>query len=262
MNTANILSSDYLDILYDGRNKSYGGYDLRKNYSKRMAYSMGLLVFLSLSFSLVSFLHKAEVLPVFKPNEVETKLTEIILPAIVQPPLPPRATPPASTNASTFKATPLIIAPDNTVKDIDKPDLLRPANAIPGTSNHIGDPTATTATITETPGNGTLEPVIDKPAIYVEQMPEPSVNLNQFLSSNLRYPELAKENNIEGRVTVRFVVNEEGKISDAMVIKGIGGGCDEEALRVVRKMPPWKPGKQNGRAVKVYYTLPITFTLE
>lgn len=76
------------------------------------------------------------------------------------------------------------------------------------------------------------------------------------------YPEIAKESNIQGRVTVKFVVNEEGNVSDIIVVKGIGGGCDEEAVRVVKKMPKWKPGKQNGRPVKVYFSLPITFRLE
>jgi protein TonB len=61
---------------------------------------------------------------------------------------------------------------------------------------------------------------------------------------------------------VKFVVNEDGDISDAQVLRGIGGGCDQEALRVVKSMPKWKPGKQNGRAVKVYFTLPVTFRLE
>ena len=73
---------------------------------------------------------------------------------------------------------------------------------------------------------------------------------------------MAKENNIQGRVSVKFVVNEEGNVSDVQVVKGIGGGCDEEAVRVVKKMPSWKARKQNGRAVKVWYTLPITFKLE
>ena len=100
---------------------------------------------------------------------------------------------------------------------------------------------------------------------YVDQMPQlpaemPSVA--SFLGANILYPEKAKEENIEGKVVIKFVVDEEGNVTDAQVIKGIGGGCDEEALRVVRSMPKWKPGKQNGQAVKVYFTLPIVFKLE
>jgi protein TonB len=103
-------------------------------------------------------------------------------------------------------------------------------------------------------------PSASTPIRYVEQMPQFD-ELNQYLSTHLRYPEAAKENNIQGRVSVEFVVNEDGSISNARVLRGIGGGCDQEALRVVNAMPKWKPGKQNGKAVKVYFVLPIVFVL-
>ncbi len=97
---------------------------------------------------------------------------------------------------------------------------------------------------------------------YVEQMPSPGYDLMAFLSKNVIYPVLAQQNKIEGRVIVRFVINEDGSISDGKIVKGIGYGCDEEALRVIKAMPKWRPGKQNGQRVKVYFTQPITFTLE
>jgi protein TonB len=102
------------------------------------------------------------------------------------------------------------------------------------------------------------------PAIftYVEQMPAPSYDLPSYFAKNIHYPDAARENNITGRVIVKFVVDEEGAISDIQVIRGIGGGCDEEAKRVIAAMPKWKPGKQNGKPVKVYFTQPITFNLE
>ncbi len=96
----------------------------------------------------------------------------------------------------------------------------------------------------------------------VEQMPEFPGNINDFISKNIHYPKSAIDSDIQGKVIVKFVVNEDGKVSDAQVLRRIGGGCDEEALRIFSLMPLWKPGKQNGRAVKVYYTLPITFRLE
>jgi len=86
--------------------------------------------------------------------------------------------------------------------------------------------------------------------------------MGEYLSANLHYPDSARYHNIEGRVVIKFVVNEDGSISDAVVIKGIDKYCDEEALRVVRNMPPWKPGYQNGKYVKVYFSLPIVFKLE
>ena len=96
---------------------------------------------------------------------------------------------------------------------------------------------------------------------FVEQMPEFNGNLNDYLNKNLIYPKAAKDAKIEGKVVVQFIVNETGSISNASVIKKIGWGMDEEAIRVVSNMPNWKPGKQNGRPVKTRYTLPITFKL-
>src|SRR5215467_11325863 len=99
---------------------------------------------------------------------------------------------------------------------------------------------------------------------FVEQMPEfPTGNehLAEFLAQNIRYPAAAREDGIQGRVWVRFIVLEDGTISNAEVIKPVTGGLDKEALRVVNLMPKWKPGRQNGKPVKVYYKLPITFRL-
>ena len=103
-----------------------------------------------------------------------------------------------------------------------------------------------------------------KPALptFVEQMPQFMGNMQDYLASHINYPAAAKEANIQGRVGITFVVNEDGTITDAKVARGIGGGCDEEALRVIRSMPKWKPGKQNGVALKVLFTQVITFKLE
>ncbi|GAB4035911.1 TonB family protein [Spirosoma gilvum] len=99
----------------------------------------------------------------------------------------------------------------------------------------------------------------------VEQVPEfpgGMQALGQYLARNLRYPKEAQQNRIQGRVFVQFVVSQQGDIQNLRVLKGIGGGCDEEAVRVVSQMPKWNPGKQNGEAVAVQYNLPIQFQLE
>jgi TonB family protein len=99
----------------------------------------------------------------------------------------------------------------------------------------------------------------------VEQMPEYSGGnnaMNAFIASNISYPQNAKENGIQGTVYVSFLVDETGAVGNAKVIRGIGNGCDEEALRVVKMMPKWKPGKQSGKNVKVSFTLPIKFALK
>ena len=99
----------------------------------------------------------------------------------------------------------------------------------------------------------------------VEEMPSfpgGEEELFKYLGKSIKYPQMAADAGISGVVYVTFVVDKDGKVKDAKVLRGIGGGCDEEAIRVVKAMPPWKPGKQRGKAVKVQYNLPIRFTLK
>ncbi|MCW5900149.1 MAG: energy transducer TonB [Flavobacteriales bacterium] len=98
----------------------------------------------------------------------------------------------------------------------------------------------------------------------VEEMPSfpgGEAELFKYLGKNIKYPQMATDAGISGVVYVTFVVDRDGKIRDVKVLRGIGGGCDEEAVRVVKAMPPWKPGKQRGKPVTVQYNLPIRFTL-
>lgn len=100
---------------------------------------------------------------------------------------------------------------------------------------------------------------------YVEQMPEypgGTGEMLKFLSANVQYPELARTHSIEGKVYVRFVVDTSGSVTQVLVQKGLGGGCDEEAVRVVKLLAGFKPGKQNGRPVPVYYLVPLAFRLK
>ncbi len=86
--------------------------------------------------------------------------------------------------------------------------------------------------------------------------------LNRYLAENIKYPQMAKESGIQGRVFVTFVVERDGSVTDVKVLRGIGGGCDEEAIRVVKGMPRWSAGKQRGKPVRVQFNLPIKFTLQ
>jgi TonB family protein len=83
----------------------------------------------------------------------------------------------------------------------------------------------------------------------------------RFLMNNIRYPQMAKESGIQGTVYISFNVDEKGQVSDVKILRGIGGGCDEESVRVVKLMPPWNPGKENGKPVKVKYSMSIRFAL-
>lgn len=100
----------------------------------------------------------------------------------------------------------------------------------------------------------------------VEQMPEfPNggmAGLMQYLSKNIKYPTIAQENGTQGRVTVQFVVNKDGSIVDAKVLRGVDPYLDKEAIRVISSMPKWKPGMQRGKAVRVKYTVPVMFRLQ
>lgn len=99
----------------------------------------------------------------------------------------------------------------------------------------------------------------------VEEMPSfpgGEQKLLEYVAKNVKYPQIARESGIKGRVFISFVVEPDGSVSNVGVLRGIGGGCDEEAIRVVKNMPKWKPGKQRGKAVRVSYMLPINFQLQ
>ena len=107
-------------------------------------------------------------------------------------------------------------------------------------------------------------PVAEEIFTFVEEYPEfPGGDkaLREYILNTIKYPEVARTSGITGTVYVQFVVEKDGSISDVKVVRGIGGGCDEEAVRVVKSMPRWKPGKQRGQPVRVYFTLPIEFKL-
>ena len=99
----------------------------------------------------------------------------------------------------------------------------------------------------------------------VEEMPGypgGDAKMYEYLGKNIKYPQIARESSIQGRVFVNFVVEPDGSVTNVKVLRGIGGGCDEEAMRVVKSMPKWKPGKRRGKAVRVSYTLPVVFKLQ
>ncbi len=269
MDINKILNSDYLDILFEGRNKQYGGYELRKKYPNRMrnAAIIGIgAVALAIGIPAIASMFKPGESK--KPVVVTTTVTLAEPPPIDphKPPPPPPPSQPPPPVKPTVKFTPPVIKKDEEVKETEKPPEqkdLKDASA--GIKTQAGDVHGIDPGIVDKPGTGTG--VVEAPPppqifTYVEQMPQPSVDINAYLSKNLHYPDAARENNIEGRVILQFVVNEDGVVSDIQVMRGIGGGCDEEAVRVLKAMPPWKPGKQNGKAVKVRYNLPISFKLE
>lgn len=265
MELQTLAHADYLDIVFENRNKQYGGYELRKNYHLRMkkaGLSVALLCILLCSYALWSKKHADMIIPVAVSRPVEICNFPIIEPKKIEPATPasPAVKPTASYTPPRIVSDDLVKAPPKTVDDQKAKE--------PGAADAIGDPSGiVAATKTNTTGTGTTPfattpPPLPAPVKWAEEMPQFSGDMGTFLQRSLNYPLAAKENNIEGSVVIQFVVNEDGSVTEAKVIKGIGGGCNEEALRVVKSMPKWKPGKQNGHAVKVFYTLPIRFMLQ
>jgi protein TonB len=191
----------------------------------------------------------------------EIKYTELSEPPPIDkntpPPPPPDLPPPPP---KTIKFTPPVIKPDELVKEEDVPPPIEEMQQAEISTVDV-DADATYDFSAETQ---VVEEKAPEIFMYVEQMPEfpgGQAELLKYLQKNLRYPAAARENGIEGKVVLQFVVDEGGKISEIQTVRDIGGGCAEESIRVVRSMPPWKPGKQNGNAVKVYFKLPVTFKL-
>lgn len=268
MDINKILKSDYLDILFEGRNKTYGGYELRKTYPQRMRNAgIFLLAFGLLAFAYNVFAHRAKTVkaPPPMPKEVVLAPPPPIDETKPPPPPPPSAPPPPV--KPTVQFTPPVVKEDQEVQEDEKPaekEELKEAAA--GAQTAEGDPNGIDPGIIDKPGTGTgaVEAGPPPPQIftYVEQQPAFPGDVSAYLSEHISYPEAARNAGKEGRVVVKFVVNEDGSISDVQVLRGFGFGSEEEAKRVVAGMPKWKPGKQNGRPVKVYFSLPITFQLE
>ena len=271
MDINKILNADYLDILFEGRNKKYGGYELRKRYRRRATVA-GLIAILAVGgvfgATLIKFKEKVtvEALPEIK----DVKLAEPPPVDPKKPPPPPPVQPPPPVKP-TVKFTPPVIKKNEEVKEEDKPEPPKPEeNKVVGfkTEAGSGDPNAIDPGLAPA-GTGTGKPVEAGPApdkifTAVEQMPEfpgGMAALQKYLSQNIRYPAAAREDNIQGKVILKFVVDKDGSVGDIQILRDIGGGCGKEADRVVRGMPKWRAGKQNGAAVKVYYTLPVSFKL-
>lgn len=277
METTKLLKTDFLDILFDDRNKDYGAYDLRRKYDKRVrnaVISMAAVVTAiiggyTISTRLMASDHEPFVVKDYVPLPAMEKIEVPVEPPVIPPPA--AHTPPPA-------AAPAI---DHAIFKIAKDDDVRPEDEVPknadlgekaiGVANIDGDPNGVDFGVPEgTSGTGVVKvPEVEKrsePFITVEIMPEfpgGEAALRKFLSNNTRYPSMAQDNGVSGIVFVRFVVDKTGQITNVETVGAKkGAGLEEEALRVVRKMPKWKPGRQNGENVPVYFNLPINFKMQ
>ena len=257
-----ILQADYLDILFDNRNKLYGSYVLRKNHSKYMLQAFAIIV-----FSCIVFLAKGLFLSDAKVNsdlpEVISCPIKLIDPDEILPPKPKEVKPEPPAVKPTVENPMPVIQPDEVVTELPTPiDSFsgRESGKVSAEGSENGIAPATN----NKSGNGT-EIVVTKPEEpmdFSEVMPTFKGDVYAYLNKEVRYPRAAVQNGIQGRVIVQFVVYEDGSINDVHVLRGIGGGCDEEAIRVVKAMPAWQPGMHHGKNVRVNFKLPIKFRLD
>ena len=271
MPKVNIFSDEWCDLVFEGRNQEYGAFVLRKLSSRRHRFAMIItLVFFLLAFTLPGLIKS--IIPERKDRNVEVNaLANIDLEKNKKKDIePPKIEEPVEKIKSTIKFTPPVIEDDVDVKDEDimkTQDEVNDSKLAISAADVKGNSDAPDAKDLSDLNQAQKQVVeeVEKPFTVVEQMPEfPGGDEARvkFLRDNMKYPQMAKESGISGTVYVTFVVSKTGQISDVKVLRGIGGGCDEEAVRVVRAMPGWIAGKQNGKAVPVQFNLPIKFTLQ
>ena len=172
---------------------------------------------------------------------------------------------------STIAFLPPVIKPDEQVTDEYIPTVDELKNVDPGSKTQQGQEGGVDYSLIEVQQKvenvveEKKETVKEEVFTYVEEMPSfpgGEEEVLRYISSNVQYPEIAKRAGVEGRVMVSFIVSRSGDLNDFRVVKSIGAGCDEEAVRVCRTMPRWKPGKQNGKPVSVRVVIPFVFKLQ
>jgi protein TonB len=253
------------DLVFENRNKSYGAYDLRRNQNKTLAISLSVT---AIVFILIIGFPK--ILALLSNSQKEVEIPPIITNVDLTPPPPidetepPPPPPPPPPVMETVKFTPPVVTDEEVV---DEPPPIQ-TEELPqiSTSTQEGDG-SNDIVIPESTGTGVVEAAPEEVFAVVEQMPEfpgGSEGLMKYLSNNIKYPSFEADNGITGRCVVTFVVEKDGSITDVRVLRGVNGGpgCDKEAIRVVKSMPSWKAGKQNGRSARVQYNLPINFSLK
>jgi len=264
------------DIVFANRNKAYGAYSLRKGYPTTVARALliGATVFI------LAVLAPTIISAITPDNSDDQAMVEVDLMKLPPPPIDPNEPPPPPPppiempKVNTVKFLPPEVKPDEEVpEEVPPPAVEELKEAVAAEKTQEGDPNAEEVIVApeETSGPTKVEVAVEAPPkddqvfTVVEQQPEFNGGmsaLNQYLSKNIRYPAAAQRANVSGRVFVSFIVNTDGSIQDVQVLKGLGFGTDEEATRVVKSMPKWRPGKQSGRPVRVKYNLPINFQLE
>ena len=272
----------WVEMVFAGKNKEYGAYQLRKGTSGRNIKSLLILV---IAAALVGGFLAWKVIEQKQAEEQQAYMEAMKLaelqeqakkekkkPEPVKPKIEPKKEIPVARETQKFTAPVIkkdeLVKEENQVKQMDKLDekVAVGTENKEGTKDRLAEAVRSDIVTTAPPPPPAPKPeVSNKVFDVVEEMPHfpggPAA-LQAFLSSNTKYPVVAQENGVQGRVIVSFVVERDGSITDVKVVRSVDPSLDREATRVVKSMPRWSPGKQNGSAVRVKYTVPVVFRLQ
>ena len=275
-----LSSKEWRDLVFEGRNQEYGAYDLRKNSDKRHNKSMilviialALIIVVGLTFNTVSnFIFQEDI-----KDEANQELVNVNMAAEEEEEEEeeqervemeqPEALPEEILN--TIKVTELAIVEDS---EVTPEDEIKSQDELKETQTAFGQTNFDQGTDDRNVVREHKEEIIveekkpEKEEVFraVEQMPQfpgGDAELMKFLRDNIVYPAMAQENNVQGKVIVQFVVTKTGDIGEVKVVKSVDRDLDNEAVRLVKKLPKFIPGRMNGQAVNVWYTLPVQFKL-
>ena len=275
MSKIDLISNAWCDLVFEGRNQAYGAYKLRKGTAKRNIWSIlivliaAVVIFSAIAIkNVIQANQRVAVTTAVELSSLETKKeakVEKKAPVKIEPPKPVERV------KSSIKFTAPVIKKDEEVKpeeEMKNQDDLQKTKTTIGAFNVQGNDEIGGEVLKAKEEIAQPEPPKEeenKVFDVVEEQPSfpggPAA-MTQWLKDNIKYPVVAAENGIEGRVIVQFVVSKTGSISDVRVARGVDPSLDREAIRVVSSMPKWTPGKQNGTTVNVRYTLPVTFKLQ
>jgi len=248
------------DIVFELRNKEYGAYSLRKKYNRNIA--IGALIGVLIIGTAILTPHLYAKAAENRKKAREERMVEMVMENLEQPldqvaPPPPPPPPPAETVQQNRYVPPVVV---DSVKPEDNVQLMTADQASTDVVNE--EYIEAVEEVKEEVQEVEAEP---EPFVVVEEMPMfpgGDLALLTYINEHCNYPEVAKENNIQGKVIVRFCVTAKGSVSQISVLKGVDPELDKEAMRVVSTLPAFKPGKQGGKPVPVWYMVPITFTLK
>ena len=277
MSKVDLIDNSWVELVFENKNKNYGAYQLRKETGKRNVKAM-VIVFSTIAIVIALFYAKIAIenaMPKKVAIETDVELSKLAQKkeAKVERKEPVKVEQEQKVIEkvkSSVKFTAPEIKKDEDVKpedEIKSQDDLAKTNTAIGSFDVKGNDEAAGEVLKAKEVIADEKPKEEETKVFdvVEQMPQfPGGQgaLFEYLSKQIKYPVIAEENGVQGRVIVTFVVARDGSITDVTVVKSVDPSLDKEAQRVVKGMPRWIPGKQNGSAVRVKYTVPVTFRLQ